>query len=349
MSQATRHLPATMRAAVLTGPATINLQEWPVPVPGPDEVLVRVGAVGVCGSDVHYYRNGRIGDMVVTGPMVLGHEVGGRIVAVGSEVATNRLGERVAVEPQRPCRRCRPCKTGHLNLCAQMAFFATPPVDGSFCDFVTAPADFAHPVPDSVSEDSAALLEPLSVGLWAHQKAGTRAGSRVLVTGAGPIGAVTTMSARALGATEVIVSDPVAARRERIERLGATRTVDPTTDADLKGLDVDAFIECSGATTAVREGLRAVRSGGRAVLVGLGEEQMMLPVQDLQTREVMLTGVFRYVDTWPTAIALAASGAVGLDALVTGRFPLEETETALRHNDDPASMKSVVVVDEDLR
>ena len=178
----------TMRASVLTGPQTIELQERPVPEPGPDEALVRVGSVGVCGSDVHYYQHGRIGSMVVEGPLVLGHEAGGTIVAVGDAVDPTRVGQRVALEPQRPCRRCRQCKTGHLNLCPDMEFFATPPIDGAFCDYVTLPADFAHPVPDSLSDAATGLLEPLSVGIWANRKGGTAAGSRVFIAGAGPIG-----------------------------------------------------------------------------------------------------------------------------------------------------------------
>lgn len=336
----------TMRASVLSTTETIVLHERPVPVPGPDEVLVRVGSVGVCGSDVHYYHHGRIGPYVVEDPLVLGHEVGGRIVGVGDLVDRGRIGERVSLEPQRPCRRCRACKTGHHNLCRDMEFFATPPIDGAFCDYVVLPADFAHPVPDSMSDAAVALCEPLSVGLWANHKGGTTAGSRVFITGAGPIGAVAALSARARGATEIIVSDPVASRRERIHELCGATTVDPTSGFDAVDVEADVFLECSGATPALRDGLRAVRPGGTAVLVGHGEEEVMLPVMDLQVREVVLTGIFRYVDTWPVAISLAATGAVDLDALVTARFELDHVEEALNSDSDPGSMKSVVVVNE---
>jgi len=339
----------TMRASVLTGPQTIELQERRVPEPGPDEALVRVGSVGVCGSDVHYYQHGRIGSMVVRGPLVLGHEVGGTIVAVGEAVDPARVGQRVALEPQRPCRRCRQCKTGHLNLCRDMEFFATPPVDGAFCDYVTLPADFAHPVPDSLSDAAVGLLEPLSVGLWANRKGGTTAGSRVFITGAGPIGAVAALSARAMGATDIIVSDPVASRRQRITALASARVVDPTAGLDPADLEADVFLECSGATPALLDGLKALRPGGTAVMVGHGDEHVSLPVQDIQVREVTLTGIFRYVDTWPVAISLAATGRVDLDALVTARFGLDEVEAALTSDADPLSMKSVVVVNEENR
>lgn len=334
----------TMRASVLTGPKTIELLERPVPEPGPDEALVRVGSVGVCGSDVHYYEHGRIGSMVVEGPLVLGHEAGGIIVAVGAALDPTRVGQRVALEPQRPCRRCRQCKTGHLNLCPEMEFFATPPIDGAFCDYVTLPADFAHPVPDSLSDAAAGLLEPLSVGIWANRKGGTAAGSRVFITGAGPIGAMVALSARAMGATEIIVSDPVESRRTRITELAAARTVDPIAGFDPADIEADVFLECSGATPALLDGLKAVRPGGAAVMVGHGDEHVTLPVQDIQVREVTLTGIFRYVDTWPTAISLAASGLVDLDSLVTASFGLDDVEAALNADADPMSMKSVVVV-----
>jgi L-iditol 2-dehydrogenase len=335
-----------MRASVLTRPRTIELQERPVPKPGPDEVLVRVGSVGVCGSDVHYYEHGRIGSMVVEGPLVLGHEVGGTIVAAGDAVDPTRVGQRVALEPQRPCRRCRQCKTGRLNLCPDMEFFATPPVDGAFCDYVSLPADFAHPVPDSLSDAAVGLLEPLSVGIWANRKGGTAAGSRVFITGAGPIGAVAALASRAMGATDIVVSDPVESRRRRITALASARAVDPTAGFDPAEVDADVFLECSGATPALLDGLEALRPGGTAVMVGHGAEHVSLPVQDIQVREVTLTGIFRYVDTWPAAISLAASGRVDLDALVTARFGLDEVETALTSDADPGSMKSVVVVNE---
>lgn len=337
-------IPDTMRAAVLTEPATIAMRELPLPVPADDEVLVRVGSVGVCGSDVHYYKEGAIGSFVVDYPLVLGHEAGGTIVDTGAAVDPARLGRRVALEPQRPCRRCRHCKTGRYNLCTAMEFFATPPVDGTFCDYVVLPADFAHPVPDTLSDEAVALLEPLSVGLWACHKAGVTAGSRVLVTGAGPIGAMAVQAARAAGATEIVVSDPVESRRRRILGLGATEVVDPVSGFDAAALEVDAFVECSGATPAVLDGLASLRGGGAAVLVGHGAEEITMPVLPLQTREVTITGVFRYVDTWPTAIGLVASGRVDLDSMVTARYPLERTEEALNADDDPLSMKAVVTI-----
>src|ERR1700733_1390072 len=155
----------TMRASVMTGVRTLEIEERPVPTPGPHQVLVEVAAVGVCGSDVHYYRHGRIGDFVVDAPIILGHELSGRIAAVGEGVDGRRVGQRVAGEPQHPCRRCKQWKGGRAHLCPKMEFYATPPIDGGFCRYVLTDDDMAHPVPDTVSDEAAALLEPLSVAI----------------------------------------------------------------------------------------------------------------------------------------------------------------------------------------
>lgn len=334
-------IPRTMRASVLTARSQVRLDERPVPVPADDEVLIKVASVGVCGSDVHYYREGRIGDFVVDAPLVLGHEVSGRIVAVGARVPENRIGERVAIEPQRPCRLCAQCTAGRYNLCPHMEFYATPPVDGAFQEYVTIQAPFAHPIPDSISGDVAALLEPLSVGIWASRKAEVVPGSRVLIAGAGPIGVIALQAAKAFGAAEVIVTDPVPERRAMAERYGATTTLDPVTEP-VAELGVDAFIDCSGATPAVRSGITAVRGAGTVVLVGMGADEIALPIPVIQARELKLTGVFRYTGTWPTAIHLVASRQVDLASLVTGRFDLDHAEDALNADLTAGSLKAVV-------
>lgn len=336
-------LPSTSRTSVLTGAKELAIEERPVPQPAADEVLVKVAAVGVCGSDVHYYRHGRIGDFVVDGPLVLGHELSGSIVAVGAGVADSRVGERVAIEPQRPCHRCRQCLAGRYNLCPNMEFYATPPIDGAFTGYVTIQAEFAHPVPDSISDEAAALLEPLSVAITTMRKAGIVPGSRVLIAGAGPIGIICAQTARAFGAAEIIVSDLVPERRERAMKYGATSVIDPAaTDVATAGLSVDAFIDASGAPRAVFSGIKAVGPSGRAVLVGLGNSEMTLPVEHIQNLEIIVTGIFRYTDTWPAGIHLVATGQVDLDSLVTGRFDLDHVAEALDSDLDPDSLKSIV-------
>lgn len=176
-------IPHTMRISVLTQPGHLQLQERPVPRPGPQEVLVAVRSVGICGSDAHYFQHGRIADFVVRGPLVLGHEASGRIVAVGDGVDSGRLGARVAIEPGTACMTCIQCKAGRYNLCPAMSFFATPPVDGALAEYVVVRADLAFELPDQVSDDAGALLEPLSVAIWATGKAAITAGSSALIAG----------------------------------------------------------------------------------------------------------------------------------------------------------------------
>jgi L-iditol 2-dehydrogenase len=332
-----------MRAAVLVEPGRIEMEDRPIPTPGPSDVLIRVSSVGVCGSDTHYYRQGRVGTFVVEAPLVLGHEAAGTIVGVGQRIDSSRIGERVSIEPQRPDPDSAETRSGHYNLCPHMRFFATPPVDGAFCDYVTIGAGYAHRVPDSVSDDAAALCEPLSVGIAAIRKAGLHGGSSVLITGAGPIGIMVAQLARAYGATDIVVSDPDGSRREQATAFGATAALDPTVES-IGELGVDAFVDASGAPLAVVDGIRAVRPAGTVVLVGSGAESMELPTQLIQNRELVLTGVFRYANTWPTAIALVASGRVDLDAMVTARFPLEKAAEALDSDRTPGSVKTVVAV-----
>lgn len=342
--------PSRNDAAVLHGVGDLRIEERPMPRPGPREVLVEVRSVGICGSDVHYFEHGRIGDFIVTSPLVLGHESSGVVVDRGAEVRRHHLGERVAMEPGVPCGACRECRRGHYNLCKDVSFFATPPVDGALARYVTIHEDFAYPLPAQVSDDAGALLEPLSVALWAYDKARLSAGARVAIAGAGPIGAVVTLVARASGASEIVVSDPVATRRERITSLGATGVVDPAAGGlgDLD-LDADAFFDCSGSAAAIADGIAAVRPAGTAVLIGMCPEPTVdFPLQRVQTREVWVTGTFRYAHTYPRAIALVASGAIDLDALVDAHFDLAHAEDALRAAaDDPSVIKPVVRVSGD--
>jgi len=334
----------TMQVAVLRGTQDLAIERRPVPEPGPGEVLVQINAVGVCGSDVHYYQHGRIGDFVVESPMVLGHESGGVIVGAGPGVDRARIGQRVSVEPGVPDLTCPECLAGRYNLCPGMKFFATPPIDGSLAEYVTVHAAFAHPVPDSISDDAAALLEPLSVGVWANDKARVSAGSRVLITGAGPIGLVAAQCARAFGATEIVVADLNPHRLKLAAELGATATVNVAeTPLREAGYEPTVLLECSGHPGATSDALRTLARAGRAVLVGMGDDGLPLPLTHIQSREIEITGTFRYANTWPTAIALAASGRVDVDSLVTGHYGLAESEAALLAAErDPLAVKSVI-------
>jgi len=334
---------STQQRSRLVEPHSIDIEEVAVPDPGPNQVLIEVAAVGICGSDVHYYEHGRIADFVVTEPLVLGHEASGTIRAVGAGVPEDRVGQRVALEPQETCGRCKECLSGRYNLCPYVEFFATPPIHGAFAQYVVLSAHRAHPVPDSVSDDAAALIEPLSVAVWAARKAAIEPGDRVLVTGAGPVGLLCADVARARGGW-VTVSDTNPNRLAVATQRGAAAVVDVTAGPLSEQIEpVDVIIECSGAAPAVREAFTVAAPAARIVLVGMGAATMELPVANIQIKELQLTGTFRYANCYPAAIALAASGAVDLDGLVTARFGLAEVADALQAaRRDPATLKPMV-------
>jgi L-iditol 2-dehydrogenase len=362
-----------MRTAVLTEPKRFEVEERPRPEPAPDEVLVVVGEVGICGSDLHYYEHGRIGDYVVEEPLILGHESAGEVVAVGEAVSDFVPGDRVALEPGVPCRRCDHCKRGEYNLCPEVTFMATPPDDGAFAQFVAWPADFAHRLPDEVSVREGALCEPLSVGIHAARRGEIGVGDSVLVTGAGPIGLLAADAARAAGATTLLVSDVIEAKRQRATERGADRAIDPRTedlaDAVAAGLGgdrerggkneqgedgqgegkqaegVDVVIEASGAKSAIAGSLDAVRRGGTVVFVGLASEaEVPLDVVDVVDNELDVRGSFRYRNTYPTAIELLADDEVDVAGIVDFEMGLGDVDAAFRRAMDDETVKGMVRV-----
>jgi L-iditol 2-dehydrogenase len=332
----------SMPVALLEAPGRMELTRRPVPVPGPGEVLIRVLAVGVCGSDVHCYLHGAVGSLRMTGPIVLGHEVAGLIEEVGSGVPESRVGERVSLEPQRPCLACSACLTGTYNLCPEMRFFAAPPTDGALAHFATLPATFAHPLPDDVSLEAAALLEPVSCAVHSCRQAEIRPGSRVLIAGAGPIGLLLVQMARVFGATVVAITDPHEEKLRLARELGATHTALARDVRDGHPDRYDAFIDACGVEQALLAGIRALGPAGVAVLVGLGKEESLFPADHVLSNEISVRGSFRYRNTWPLAIELVRSGAVDVEQLVTGRFGLSEAAEALRTTKEPGAVKSVI-------
>jgi L-iditol 2-dehydrogenase len=339
-------LPAGNRAAVLLEPGKVAMEDRPVVAPGAGDVLVCVRSVGVCGSDVHYFRHGRIGSFVVESPLILGHEASGVVVAVGGGVSPDLEGQRVALEPGIPCGRCTSCRRGQYNVCPDVRFFATPPIDGAFTQYVTVPAAFVYPLPDNLSDAAGALIEPLAVAVAATRKAGVQPGDRVLVTGAGPIGNLCAQVALARGAAVVTSVDVSPQRLARVARLGVD-TVDGTSSwADELEAQADVLLECTGVPTVVSDGLRALGPGGRAVLVGMGaHDDVAIPMPVVMTRELTITGLFRYANCHPAAIGLASSGHVDLDGLVDRTYSLDEVEKALTTAvDDPNVLKVVVQV-----
>lgn len=329
--------------SVLMEPGRIAIQRREIPVPAPGELLIRVEAVGVCGSDVHYYKHGRIGDFVVEAPLVLGHEVAGIVAAVGAGVAATRVGERVAIEPQRTNPWSEQSRLGRYNLDPDIEFFATPPYDGAFCEYVTIPAGSAFAVPAALGAEEAALIEPLAVAVAALRHAQVQLGERVAIAGAGPIGLLTAQLACFAGASEVVVSDPLPQARERALRYGASEVIDPI-ETPFPDAAFDVFIDASGVPGAIHAGIRSLRPRGRALLLGMGPDQLEIPFSIVQVRELLLQGVFRYANAWPTAIALAPK--IDLAGLVTSRFGLAEAQLALERAGDADQVKVMILPEE---
>jgi L-iditol 2-dehydrogenase len=330
-------IPRTMTAAVMPRPLEMNLEELPVPEPGPRDVLVKVMAVGVCGSDVHYYEHGRIGPYVVQKPIILGHECAGIVVACGSDVTRVRPGDRVAVEPGVTCGVCEYCKAGRYNLCPDVRFLATPPVDGAFVQYICHREDFVFPIPESLSFEAAALVEPLSVGVHALKRAGFQPGWSVAVVGLGPVGLMAVVAAKLMGASRIVASDLEENRLRAAIRLGATEGVPASSpDAAREIRDrlgrggADVALETAGHGKALQTALASVRRGGKLVIVGLpANPDVALNVPFICDNEVDIYGVFRYTNTYPLGIRLLSAGQVDLSPLLTHRFPLAETQRAL--------------------
>lgn len=338
-------IPTTMKAALLSAIDRIDVISRPVPDPGPGQVLIRVRAVSICGSDVHLFATGVSGPYRLEEPLVLGHEVSGVIAAVGPDVDPDRVGQRVALEPLIDDPYSPQSRHGRYNLDPDLEFFATPPVDGALAEYVVLPQHLAHPVPDSISDAAAALLEPLSVCIHAARASGVQAGDRVLIAGAGPIGVILARTLRAFGASHITVTDLDPDRRIRALELGADDAVDPTDAATMTSVrGVDRFLDASGAAPAIVDGIARVRPGGSVTLIGLGAEEATIPIGLIRDRELIVTGINRYANTWPTAITLVSSGQVELDSLVTARYPLAQTEHAFRAAQDPASIKVIIDV-----
>ncbi len=306
--------------------------------------------VGICGSDVHYYEHGRIGDYVVEDPIVLGHESAGEVVATGDAVVDLEPGDRVALEPGVPCRRCDHCKRGDYHLCESVTFMATPPHDGAFAEYVAWPADFAYRLPESVTTREGALCEPLSVGIHACRRGDVGVGDMVLITGAGPIGLLTMEAARAAGATDILMTDIVESKLSFAAERGADRTIDVTeedvtavVDEYTEGVGADVVVEASGAKSSIQSTLDGVRRGGTVVFVGLtSEAEVPLDVLDVIDNELDVYGSFRYKNTYGTAVDLLADDAVDVEGLVDSEYSLEDIEEAFGRSMEASVVKTMI-------
>lgn len=346
-----------MKVAVMNGIGKMGFEERDIPEPKADEVLVKLEYVGICGSDLHYYETGAIGDYVVKPPFVLGHEPGGTVVEVGKNVTHLKVGDRVALEPGKTCGHCEFCKQGKYNLCPEVVFFATPPVDGVFQEYVAHEADLCFKLPENVSTLEGALIEPLAVGFHAAIQGDAHLGQKAVVMGAGCIGLVSMMALKARGVSEVYVVDIMEKRLEKAMELGASGVINGAREdvlervkelTDNKGMDL--VIETAGTEITTRQAIHMAKKGSVIVLVGYSKSgEMKLPMSLVLDKELTFKTVFRYRHIYPMAIDAVASGKVNLKGIVTNIFTLDEAQKAMDYsvNNKADIVKAVIKIAED--
>lgn len=326
-----------MKVAVMTDIGKMGFVERDIPTPADDEVLVKLEYVGICGSDLHYYETGRIGNFIVETPFVLGHEPGGTVVEVGKNVKHLKVGDRVALEPGKTCGHCEFCKTGRYNLCPDVIFFATPPVDGVFQEYVAHEADLCFKLPDNVSTMEGALIEPLAVGFHAANQGGAHAGQTAVVMGAGCIGLVTMLALKAEGVSTVYVVDVMQKRLDKALELGATGVINgreqDTVQAimDLTGgRGCDLCIETAGTEITCQQAIKAAKKGSTIVFVGYGKNDLTaIPLNMALDKELTFKTIFRYRHIYPMAIEAVAAGRVNLKGIVTNVFDFDDIQNAM--------------------
>ena len=324
-----------MKVAVMSDIGKMEIIRREIPRPKENEVLVKLEYVGICGSDLHYYENGAIGNYIVKPPFVLGHEPGGTVVEVGSAVTHLKCGDRVALEPGKTCGRCEFCKTGRYNLCPDVVFFATPPVDGVFQEYVAHDADLCFRLPDNVSTLEGALIEPLAVGFHAANQGGAHAGQTAVVMGAGCIGLVTMMALKAEGVSRVIVVDLIEKRLQKALELGADEVIcaanrDPVQEVMDKYNGCDLLIETAGTEATTIQAVHMAKKGATLVLVGYTKSGMVnFPASLALDRELTVKTVFRYRNIYPMAIDAVRSGKVNLKGIVTNIYEFDDVQRAM--------------------
>ncbi|KAG1770697.1 chaperonin 10-like protein [Suillus occidentalis] len=328
----------------------IHLVEKPRPKPGPGQVLVHVRSTGICGSDVHFWKHGRVGDsMVVTDECGSGHESAGDVIEIGEGVTQWKVGDRVAIEAGVPCSKpaCDYCRVGKYNACPDVVFFSTPPFHGTLTRYHLHPAEWLHRLPDSLSFEEGSLCEPLAVALAGIERAGLRLGDPTLICGAGPIGLVSLLSARAAGAEPIVITDLFQSRLDFAKRLvpgvrtvliepgltpkDAAQKIKAAADGPVK-----VAIECSGVESSVHTAVHAAQFGGKVFIIGVGKNEQVFPFMHLSANEIDVSFQYRYANQYPKAIRLIAGGLINVKPLVTHQFKLEEAVSAFHVAADPS-------------
>lgn len=329
------------QALVLERPRTLSLREIDLPLRmGPRDVRIRMDVVGICGSDVHYYRHGRIGPFVVTEPMILGHEGAGTVLDCGAGVTHLRPGDRVCIEPGVPDFTSRESRTGLYNLDPSLTFWATPPVHGCLIPEVIHPASLVYRLPETVSQAEGAMVEPLAVGMQAVTKARVKAGDVAVVMGAGPIGILTALCALAAGCVRVLIFDPAAEKLKIAARYAGITALEPRPGglasqiaAQTDGRGADLVFECSGAAAAFAGIADGLRAGGTLVCIGMPVQPVAMDVVALIVKEIRIVTAFRYANVYDRAIALLAGGRIDVKPLISASYPFAQSIEAFERAD----------------
>ncbi|MBP7402441.1 MAG: NAD(P)-dependent alcohol dehydrogenase [Clostridia bacterium] len=342
-----------MKAAVLVETGKVRYEERDIPTIREDQVLVKMMHCGICGSDVHYYQHGRIGDFVVREPMVLGHEGAGRIVEVGAAVHGLVPGDIVTMEPGIPCGHCRFCKTGNYNLCPDVIFFATPPVDGIFQEYVAHPASMCFKLPEGMDTVSGALIEPLSVGFFAAEQGWATVGQSAVVLGSGCIGLCTLMALKARGVNEVYVADVFDIRLDKAMELGAAGVINASREDTVArileltgGEGTDLVFETAGSRITTQQTPKLVKRGGTIVMVGMAPDaELAYDLGTVVAKQATIRTVFRYRNLYPTCIDATCRIPLPLKSIVTKYFPFDRIPEAIEYNIQNKSDTVKVVIE----
>ncbi|KUI57104.1 putative D-xylulose reductase A [Cytospora mali] len=329
------------KSFVLNNVKDVSYADRPIPkLTSPSDVLVEIAYTGICGSDVHYWQHGGIGKFILTEPMVLGHESSGIVAQVGEAVETLKVGDRVAVEPGYPCRRCPNCLAGRYNLCPKMQFAATPPVHGTLTGYWVAPEDFCNKLPDNMSLQEGALIEPTAVAVHIARLAKITPGQSVVVMGAGPVGLLCAAVAKAFGASTVVCVDIVPSKLEFAKGFAATHTyLSQRIPAEENANNIkaecglpdgaDVVIDATGAEPSIQAAIHVIKPGGQYIQGGMGKSDIIFPIMAFAAKEAVAQGCFRYgYGDYKLAVELVASGKIPAKKMISETVPFEKAEEA---------------------
>ncbi|KAI9836819.1 MAG: hypothetical protein M1819_000984 [Sarea resinae] len=348
-------------SVVLSGPRRLTYEDRPIPILTPTSVLIRISHVGICGSDVHFYLHGGIGPYISKDPIVIGHEAAGTVSAIGEQVKSLSIGDRVCLEPGVPCRRCVRCKEGKYHLCKDMIFAGSPPYSGTMSKFYALEEDFCYKLPESVSLEEGALVEPMSVAVHIVKQADIRPGQSVVIFGAGTVGLLCCAVAREFGAKTVVVVDVIQARLDFAANFAATGTYLASKErapaagvaAEMikkhaLGSGADVVLDASGAEPSIQAGIHVARAGGTFVQGGMGRSHIDFPIMQACMKELTIKGSFRYgTGDYPLAVDLLTSGKIPVKELITAQVPFTEAEKGIKLVQEGKGIKTMIIGLED--